>query len=233
MGTSATFARSAMFSSWATTSNPNAVTEGLLELCKIQHYPAVSRLRPPRGRKPMVPFRGFRGSPVTKGLLIATSATSVYFLSSFSKRAKAPVLLSLLAFPHPGALLLGTGLLVRARAANMLIRSHLSQAFTVALCPEFFCVYRSQYTSSTNLERQAGSSKHAGFVGTGIVLQALMLTLSVGLASTGPLVLLFSNMTMLMLDTPSTQHFTLMGVRLTDKVSGHSSAPGSPTEEKR
>ena len=47
-----------------------------------------------------------------------------------------------------------------------------------------------------------------------------MLTLSAGLATTGPLVLLFSNLTMLMLETPSTQHFTLMGVQLTDKVSG-------------
>lgn len=67
----------------------------------------------------MLPFRGFRGSPVTKGLLMATSATSLYLLSSFNKRANAPVLLSLLAFPHPGALLLGSGLLVRARAARM------------------------------------------------------------------------------------------------------------------
>lgn len=45
-----------------------------------------------------------------------------------------------------------------------------------------------------------------------------MLTVLKGMAGTGPLVLLFSNLTMLMLETPSTQHFTLMGVRLTDKV---------------
>lgn len=57
-----------------------------------------------------------------------------------------------------------------------------------------------------------------------------MLTLSVGLATTGPLVLLFANLTLLMLDTPSTQHFTLMGVRLTDKASDHRSKPSLKSE---
>ena len=60
----------------------------------------------------MIPHRGFKGCPISKGLLIATSITSVYFLSSFSKRAKTPLLLNLLAFSHPGTLLLGSALLV-------------------------------------------------------------------------------------------------------------------------
>ena len=86
----------------------------------------------------MLPFRGFRGSPVTKGLLTATSATSLYLLSSFNKRAKAPVLLSLLAFPHPGALLLGSGLLVRARAASSLTLTEPKFDSLLDLYPNWF-----------------------------------------------------------------------------------------------
>lgn len=136
----------------------------------------------------MVTFRGFRGSPVSKGLLIATSVTSVYYLSSFSKHVKAPALLSLLAFPDPGALLLGSGLL---------------------------------YQSSTTLERQSGSQKHLSFVIVMQGLHAALMTLSRGSApaTTGPLPFIFASLTLYLLDTPSTQHFTLMGMRLTDKVS--------------
>ena len=87
-----------------------------------------------------------------------------------------------------------------------------------------------QYTSSTTLERQAGSSQHAAFVGSGMILHALMLIASAGVATTGPLVQLFSNLTMIMLETPSTKHFTLMAVQLTDKVCCQISFSSSSTE---
>lgn len=77
-----------------------------------------------------------------------------------------------------------------------------------------------QYSSSTTLERQAGSSKHASFVAAAIAIHAAILGLSTGIApaSTGPLPLLFANLTLYLLETPSMQHFTLLGVRLTDKA---------------
>ena len=76
-----------------------------------------------------------------------------------------------------------------------------------------------QYTSSTTLERQAGSSKHASFVAAAIAIHAAILGLFRGIAaSTGPLPLIFANLTLYLLETPSMQHFTLLGVRLTDKA---------------
>ncbi|CAK0762429.1 hypothetical protein CVIRNUC_002956 [Coccomyxa viridis] len=135
----------------------------------------------------MIPHRGFKGCPISKGLLIATSITSVYFLSSFSKRAKTPLLLNLLAFSHPGTLLLGSALL---------------------------------YLTSTTLERQAGSSQYASFVCVALAIHAVIQNLErqKGPLTNGPLPCLFASMTLYMLETPSVQKFTLMGVQLTEKV---------------
>ena len=77
-----------------------------------------------------------------------------------------------------------------------------------------------QYLTSTTLERQAGSSQHASFVCVALAIHAVIesFDLHKGLLTTGPLPCLFASMTLYMLETPSIQRFTLLGMQLTEKV---------------
>ena len=132
---------------------------------------------------------GFRGAPVSKGIVLLSAASSLLRLTGVLKpHRRPPKALLLFTFPHVGALIFGLALLYQSR----------------------------------NLERHAGSSKHAALVGMSLALHVLLLLgSSAGNGPSGPLPLIFASQALFTLETPAMQQFTLFGVRLTDKVGLH------------
>ena len=126
---------------------------------------------------------------MSKGLALASAASSLLWLSGVLKPyRRAPRQLGLLIFPHVGSLIFGLALLYQSR----------------------------------HLERQAGSAKHAALVGLSLVLQLLLLLVGspagTQLPHTGPLPLIFASLTLFTLESPAMQRFSLLGIRLTEKV---------------
>lgn len=68
-----------------------------------------------------------------------------------------------------------------------------------------------------NLERQAGTSKHGALVAMGLAVQWLATLFGTQMPS-GPFSLIFACLTLFLLETPAMQHFSVFGVRLTEKV---------------
>ena len=129
---------------------------------------------------------GFRGAPVSQGLVLVSAASSLLRLTGVLKpHRRPPKALLLFTFPHVGALIFGLALLYQSRS----------------------------------LERHAGSSKHAALVGMALALHMLLLLGSpAGSSPAGPLPFIFASQALFTLETPAMQHFSLFGIRLTDKV---------------
>ncbi|KAL4436662.1 hypothetical protein ABPG75_003801 [Micractinium tetrahymenae] len=136
---------------------------------------------------------GFRGAPVTKGLLLATVSTSVILQATKTARRRPPLLVSLFthafAFRNPGELLFGASLLY------------------------FYRLF----------ERQWGSAKYGSFVATTCGLAyALEAAAGAALAlpaAQGPFPLLFANLAAnFVLLVPPTHRFTVFGLKMTDKA---------------
>ncbi len=73
-----------------------------------------------------------------------------------------------------------------------------------------------------SLERQSGTSKFASLVGIALLLQYVLLLVPVGKeAPAGPFPLIFACLTLFLIETPAMQHFSILGVRLTEKVRSH------------
>ena len=87
-------------------------------------------------------------------------------------------------------------------------------------CGQYPQIVYLQYLTSTTLERQAGSSQYASFVCVALAIHAVIQNLErqKGPLTNGPLPCLFASMTLYILETPSVQKFTLMGVQLTEQV---------------
>lgn len=137
---------------------------------------------------------GFAGAPVTKGLLVCVTGSSVLVQASHSLRGQLPRLLRsaghLLIFEHPGVLIFGTALLYYFRL----------------------------------FERQWGSNKYGTFTafvfGSAYVLEqaAIKLLGWIPAPIPGPFPLIFANYVPFFFDVPATQRFQLFGLPLTDKV---------------
>ncbi|KAI3426075.1 hypothetical protein D9Q98_008043 [Chlorella vulgaris] len=135
---------------------------------------------------------GFRGAPVTKGLLLGTLSTSIIIQASKAVRRRPPLLVSLFthafAFRNPGELLFGASLLY------------------------FYRIF----------ERQWGSAKYGSFVATTCcVAYALEAAASSGLgwrSASGPFPLVFANLlSNFVLLVPPMHQFTVFGIKMTDK----------------
>lgn len=70
-----------------------------------------------------------------------------------------------------------------------------------------------------SLERQSGTAKFASLVGVALMLQYLLLLVPIGKElPAGPFPLIFACLTLILIETPAMQHFSIFGVRLTEKV---------------
>lgn len=70
-----------------------------------------------------------------------------------------------------------------------------------------------------SLERQSGSSKFASLVVLALAAQYLLLLVPVGKElPAGPFPLVFACLTLFLIETPAMQHFSILGIRLTEKV---------------
>lgn len=135
-------------------------------------------------------------APVSKGLVLAAVGSSVISNAARASHRQLPrplvVLSHSFAFRTPGELLFGCFLLYYFRV----------------------------------LERQAGSNKYGSYAA---VVTGLSYVLQLGISSIlqlkaplapGPLPLVFASFVPFLLDIPPTSHFTVMGYKMSDKVSG-------------
>ncbi|PRW34075.1 Ubiquitin-associated (UBA) isoform 1 [Chlorella sorokiniana] len=142
---------------------------------------------------------GFRGAPITKGLLLGTLGSSVLVQAKMARR-RAPLLVRalthVLAFRAPGELLFGAALLYFYRLFERQWGSAKYGSFLTVACG---LAYALEAAAEAALEARWGAGA--------------------GAAAAGPFPLIFANLAAnFVLLVPPMHHFTVFGLKMTDKA---------------
>lgn len=148
------------------------------------------------------------GAPITKGLLLGTLASSVLVQAKVARR-RAPLLVraltNALAFRAPGELLFGAALLYFYRVFERQWGSAKYGSFVTVVCG---LAYALEAAAAAVLEARWGAGAAA--------------------AAAGPFPLIFANLAAnFVLLVPPMHHFTVFGIKMTDKVSSGEEGWGS------
>ncbi|GAB4823131.1 hypothetical protein N2152v2_010177 [Parachlorella kessleri] len=134
---------------------------------------------------------GFKGAPVSKGLLIAAASSSILLQAARVSRRRVPLLIDIFTqvfvFRHPGELIFGAALLYYTRL----------------------------------FERQFGSNKYGSFVvatcGISYLLEMAAASLLRIPSASGPYPIIFASLVPFVLDVPPLHNLQVFGWRATDK----------------